>query len=158
MGLDLKPYFNSNLAHHQVEELYNFESFDSDRRYKMIPSSELSLIQVLLNKDGLIPHNKEPNNLEHDFEVEDEAEGESGSCICFKKKIHIPRMHRRNKEVQKYRIEYSIVNMSELIGLTSNENPRSVIKLISDLSASDISYLEIEVLQVIIRYKWRAYT
>jgi len=67
-------------------------------------------------------------------------------------------MHDRNKEVQKYRIEYSIVNMSELIGLTSNENPRSVIKLISDLSASDISYLEIEVLQVIIRYKWRAYT
>lgn len=64
----------------------------------------------------------------------------------------------KKEEVQRYRIEYNIVNMKNLIGANENQDPTQSIKIINDLSKTDISYYEIEVLQAIIKFKWQTYT
>lgn len=55
---------------------------------------------------------------------------------------------------QKYDIEYFVVNLKET--LTSNNN-EFMLKL-QEASSKDISYLEVEVLQTIIKHKWSTYT
>ena len=57
----------------------------------------------------------------------------------------------------KHRVEYYVVNMSESIGL-KNKDVREFMKIIDEISFNDLSFLEIEVLQAIINFKWETYT
>jgi len=42
--------------------------------------------------------------------------------------------------------------------MVKNDSSKSMIQIIKELSETDISYLEIEVLQAIIKFKWEKYT
>lgn len=54
MGLDLKPYLNSNIPYHQVEEQYGFGTYVTDPTYQIAFSNKSSLIEVLLYTDSII--------------------------------------------------------------------------------------------------------
>ena len=65
----------------------------------------------------------------------------------------------QNKENEtKFKIEYYIVRMKEDIGMNNKSNVSQIIVLIDELSDFDLTYLEIESLQVIIDFKWDTYT
>ena len=64
-------------------------------------------------------------------------------------------------------MEYYIVNLKNQINIDENEeekkmektrNTEKIIQLFDELSDKDITYLDIELLQVIIRFKWDKYT
>ena len=48
--------------------------------------------------------------------------------------------------------------MKEVIGINDKFSVDQIIELIDELSDFDLSFLEIEVLQVIINFKWQTYT
>ena len=62
------------------------------------------------------------------------------------------------KEETQFKIEYNVVNMKELIGINEKFKVNEIIELIDELSDFDLTYLEIDVLQVIINFKWQNYT
>ena len=58
MGIDLKPYLSSNLPYHEVEEFYNFGSYETDRNYRMIVSNKETLIEALFDKGSVVIEKK----------------------------------------------------------------------------------------------------
>ncbi len=56
------------------------------------------------------------------------------------------------------KIEYFIVNMKQLTGINEKFRVNQLIEFIDDFSDNDLTNLEIEVLKVVINYKWNTYT
>lgn len=60
--------------------------------------------------------------------------------------------------MQTYEIEYCLVNMPKLIQGEKGAQRRRFMKLIQEEAEKDISILEIPVIQMVVNFKWQAYT
>ena len=54
LGIDLKPLFSSRILFHKIDNRnQNFNEFDLDLKYCIIPSNEKSLDDILYSKKNL---------------------------------------------------------------------------------------------------------
>jgi hypothetical protein len=59
-GIDLKPLFSSRILFHKIDNRnQNFNEFDLDLKYCIIPSNEKSLYDVLYSENKLVFEKKE---------------------------------------------------------------------------------------------------
>lgn len=132
-GIDLKPFFSSQIAFHKVSYDY-FKEYEAIEECKtMFPSNDATLKDLLHNYEG---------------NIASKIEKESNKIA------QILKMHEDDIE-KKYQVQYFVVNLRKLLTI---EQSTKFLQTIQDLSDEDITILDIEVIQTIIQYKWQRYT